>query len=302
MKMSGRRVEIALLCALLSISCAFAQDKFFDSNGVRIHYVEQGRGEPIVLVHGSRTTHRYWIVSHVMQNLAQDYRVIAFDARGTAKSDKPHDVKAYGREMGLDVIRLLDHLGIRKAHIVGYSMGAHVTAQLLTSHPERFITATLGAAAGLFRWDEQRAAGFEQDAAETERECVSRSQIHRLAPTDAPRPDEDEIRRRSARCMANPDIDRFAWAARMRSFGALAVTPAQITAIPVPTLGIVGSLDDYREDFAELKRLRPDMKVVVIEGATHGGQRGAIRRPEFVAAIREFVAPGRPVSSREGGL
>jgi pimeloyl-ACP methyl ester carboxylesterase len=297
MKLVRRRVELALLCALLSISSALADDRFFDSNGVRIHYVEQGSGKPIVLLHGSRTTHRYWIVSRVMQNLAQDYRVIAFDARGSAKSDKPHDVKAYGREMGLDVIRLLDHLGIRKAHIVGYSMGAHVTAQLLTSHPERFITATLGAAAGLFRWDKERAAGFEQEAAETERECVSRSQIHRLAPADAPRPDDDAIERRSARCMARPDIDRFAWAARMRSFGDLAVTPAQMTAIPVPVLSIVGSLDDYLEDFAALKRLRPDMKMVVIDGATHGGQRGAIRRPEFVAAIREFLAAGRSLPS-----
>lgn len=283
----------ALFCVLLASATAATEGTYFDSNGVHIHYVEQGGGEPIVLVHGSRTTHRYWIVSRVMPDLARDYRAIALDLRGTGKSDKPRDPQAYGREMGRDVIRLLDHLGIQRAHIVGYSMGAHITAQLLSSHPERFITATLGAAAGLFQWDTERAARIAQQAAETERECVSRSQIYRLAATDAPKPDEDEIKRRSARCMANPAIDRFAWAARMRSFGELAVTPAQVRAISVPVMGVVGSLDDYRQDFDALQRLRPGMRVVVIEGATHGGRRGAIRRPEFVSAIREFIGGAR---------
>ena len=111
-----------------------AEDRFFDSAGVRIHYIEQGAGEPVVLIHGYTVDlNEQWIATGVFPALASSYRVIALDARGHGLSDKPHERSAYGPEMGLDIVRLLDHLGIRRAHIVGYSMGAHIVAQL--DHP-----------------------------------------------------------------------------------------------------------------------------------------------------------------------
>ena len=116
-----------------------------------------------------------------------------------------------------------------------------------------------------------RLAGAEQEASERERECVSRSQIYRLAPTNGPKPDEEEIKRRSAACMADPNQDRFALAALARSRKDGVITPAQVSAVTVPTLGVVGSLDGYLADFQELNKLRPDVKLVVIDGATHGG-------------------------------
>ena len=283
-------VVVAALVLLFVPFVAVSQDKFFDSQGVRIRYVEQGAGTPIVLIHGDGSTLDSWIDSGVLPDLAKNYRVIAFDARGSGMSAKPHDVKAYGREMSMDVIRLLDHLGIQKAHVIGYSMGAHITAQLLTMHPERFITATLGGAAGRWHWDDERNARAEQEASERERECVSRSQIYRLAPTNAPKPDEEAIRRLSAACMANPNEDRFASAARTRAQKDQLITPAQIARITVPTLAIVGTLDGYLSDFNELKKMRQDVKLVVIDQATHGGPRGASLRPEFIRAIREFLA------------
>ena len=127
---------------------------------------------------------------------------------------------------------------------------------------------------------------------------MSRSQIYRLAPTNGPKPDEEEIKRRSAACMADPNQDRFALAALARSRKDGVITPAQVSAVTVPTLGVVGSLDGYLTDFQELKKLRPDVKLVVIDGATHGGERGAMRRPEFIAAVREFIASNRTASSR----
>jgi pimeloyl-ACP methyl ester carboxylesterase len=293
-----RNAGVAILSLLLVAATGLAQDQFFDSNGVRIRYVEQGSGDVIVLIHGNGSTLKSWIDVGVLPNLAQDYRVMALDARGHGQSGKPHDVNAYGREMGLDVVRLLDHLGIRRAHIVGYSMGADITAQLLTTHAERFLSATLGGAAGRFRWTDEQAAGAEQEASERERECVSRSQIYRLAPTNGPKPDEEEIKRRSAACMADPNQDRFALAALVRSRKDSVITPSQVAAVKVPTLGVVGSLDGYLTDFQELKKLRPDVKLVVIDGATHVGERGAMRRPEFIAAVREFIASNRTTSSR----
>jgi pimeloyl-ACP methyl ester carboxylesterase len=109
-------------------------DRFFDSNGVRIRYVEQGQGPPVVLMHGyTGNLERHWINPGVFANLANDYRVIAVDCRGHGKSGKPTSPRAYGAEMGKDIIRLLDHLKIRRAHIVGFSMGAIIAGHLLTA-------------------------------------------------------------------------------------------------------------------------------------------------------------------------
>ena len=284
------RHAATMACLVLWPGLALAQDQFFDSNGVRIRYTDRGTGEVVVLIHGNGGSLQGWIDSGVLPSLARDYRVVALDARGHGKSGKPHDAKAYGREMGLDVVRLLDHLGIRRAHIVGYSMGAAITAHLLTSHAERFITATIGGATGRFRWTAEDTARAEKEAAEKERECVSRTQIFRLAPVNQPKPSEEEIQKRSAACMADSNQDRFALAALSRASKDLAITPAQVGAVKVRTLGVVGSLDGYLSDFQELKKLRPDLKLVVVDGATHGGDRGAMRRPEFLAAVREFIS------------
>lgn len=116
-------------------------NQYFDSNGVRIHYVEQGAGEPVVLVSGPGAPLEAWIDTGAFQ---LPYHVIALDCRGEGLSGKPHDPRAYGRETAEDVVRLLDHLHIPKAHIVGYATGAYITAYVLKSHPERFLTAALG--------------------------------------------------------------------------------------------------------------------------------------------------------------
>jgi hypothetical protein len=81
---------IALMPALVS-----GQDRFFDSNGVTIRYVDQGSGEPVVFVHGfSSNIETAWITPGVFSNLAKDHRVIALDLRGRGKSDKPRNALA----------------------------------------------------------------------------------------------------------------------------------------------------------------------------------------------------------------
>jgi pimeloyl-ACP methyl ester carboxylesterase len=275
-------------------------DKFFDANGIRIRFVEQGSGEPVVLHHGLGGTLQSWIDSGVFHKLAVDHRVIALDARGHGKSDKPHDAVQYGREMALDVVRLLDHLSIKRAHIVGYSMGAGITSQLLTLHPDRFLTATLGAAAGRFAWtpDDQRLA--EQEADEREKECVSRALIYRLAPTNEPKPGEAEIQKRSKACFADATQDRFAIAALMRARGQTVIEPAKAAAVTVPTLGIVGDLDPALAGLQELKGIRPALQLVVIKGAVHSSAdpRGAMRSPQFITSLRAFIASHRAGSTR----
>jgi pimeloyl-ACP methyl ester carboxylesterase len=102
----------------------FKTGEFFEANGVRLHYVVVGHGTPVILVHGLAFNHAAeWKLPRIFQRLSQQYRVIALDNRGHGKSDKPYDPAQYGLELVDDVVRLMDHLGIARAHVVGYSLG-----------------------------------------------------------------------------------------------------------------------------------------------------------------------------------
>ena len=287
MKLTFRFAVVLLMAAMSSL--AFGQDlqdKFFDSNGVRIRYIEQGAGETVVLIHGyGSTAEGNWILPRVFQQLAKNYRVIALDCRGFGKSDKPHDVKQYGREMALDIVRLLDHLKVQKAHIVGYSMGGGITLKLLTMKPERFLTATLGGTAGRFALSSEELRQIEQMATEMEKGSV-RTLILSVWPTDQPKPTEEEIKKREA---AYAGQDLVALAAVRRSNVDQVVTEKQVAAIKVPTICIVGNADSRLVNVDKLKKGMPKLKVVTIEGATHSGERAAVGRPEFIQALQEFL-------------
>ena len=294
MRFLVRYVTAAILALVCLPANGFGEDKFFDSSGVSIRYIDQGTGKPIVLVHGFGDSVEIWVARGVLQDLVKDYRVIALDMRGHGKSGKPHDPKAYGREMALDIVRILDHLDIDRAHIIGYSLGGMMTSQLLTLHPERFLTATLVAGTGLLQWTPVMERNAEQEASERERECVSRTMIYRYSPPGLPKPSEENIKAQSGACFADPNHDRFAMAAVVRSRKDQVITPAQVSAVTVPTLGIVGSLDAFQQArLRDLKRLRPDLTLVIVDGATHSGERGILRRVEFMTIVREFIAANR---------
>lgn len=115
---------------------------FTGSDGTVFHYVEQGQGTPVILIHGlTSSAVGNWFNTGVGQRLAKTNRVIALDMRGHGQTGKsPEGSKG---TMINDVIELMDHLKIQKAHIGGYSMGGATTAGLLKAAPERFITASL---------------------------------------------------------------------------------------------------------------------------------------------------------------
>ena len=296
-------VRLLLVVALVGLPfTGFAQtplqDKFFDSNGVSIRYVEAGSGEPVVLAHGNGGSLATWVDSGILSNLSKDYRVIAFDARGHGKSGKPHDSKMYGREMPLDTVRLLDHLGIKKAHIVGYSMGGSLTSLLLTLQPDRFLTATLVAGSGTLQWTTALAERAEQEASERERECISRSLMQRLLPPNTPMPTEEQLQAQSKTCMANASQDRFALAALARGGVDRVISPAAAAGVSVPTLGIVGTRDPNLAGLQNLKKMRPSIDLVTVDGATHGGATGIVNRPELVANLRQFISTHRSSGTR----
>jgi pimeloyl-ACP methyl ester carboxylesterase len=289
------KLHVAIAAALVCLAStqAFAADdgKYAEFDGVKIHYIDRGKGEPIVLLHGGTSSLDSWVRTGVVANLEKDFRVIAFDARGSGRSSKPHDPKAYGRQQALDVPRLLDALKLDRAHIVGFSLGSSTVAQLLTLAPQRFLTATQAAGAGRSP-EAANDPRIAVEASEIEKSCISRSRLYRQAPPNA-KPTEEEYRRREAQCRADADFDQYSVAASLRGYHDQAVTADEMRAVKVPTLGIVGTLDHTLKEMQELKQLRPDMKFVLLEGVSHTGPTGIQGRPELVTAIRDFIASQR---------
>ncbi|REJ84628.1 MAG: alpha/beta hydrolase [Acidobacteria bacterium] len=220
----------------------------FDSDGVGIHYRLSGPtgAEPVLLIHGYRAAGSL-NWSATERLLAERYRVITIDNRGHGKSDKPEDPAAYGRAMVRDQVRLLDHLGVDSAHVAGYSMGGMIALRMLVDHPERVRSAAI---CGM---------GWTRDDEATRRRYAESE--------DAP---EDPVHR-----------------AVYRAFGDLGISREQLEAIEVPMVAIVGDQDGlYEGSVVPLREVRPDVPLVLVEGASH---MTAPMKPAFREALAEWL-------------
>jgi pimeloyl-ACP methyl ester carboxylesterase len=290
---------LTLLCGLLvlpSVACG-AEEKSFDSNGVKIHYLVEGRGEPVLLIHGFTVNiQSQWAAPGILKALAKDYRVIAFDNRGHGKSDKPHDPKQYGMEMVEDAVRLLDHLKIKKAHVVGYSMGATIACKLLVTHPDRLLSVTLGGSGGVC--EGAVPPRYEVLAKSLEEGKGFGPLIEALIPAGRPKPTPEQVAEINRRLAAANDTEAFA--AVSRGLKNLAVSDAKLKANRVPTLALIGEIDPLKKGVDELKDRLANLRVVMIEGADHIT---AFARPEFLKVLKEFLAKNRqPKKVKEGAV
>jgi pimeloyl-ACP methyl ester carboxylesterase len=119
----------------------------FARDDVEIAFLDEGEGEPVVLVHGFASTKEVnWVAPGWVATLTRaGHRVIALDNRGHGVSTKLYDPAAYhSAAMAEDVRALLDHLGLQRADVMGYSMGARNTALLALAHPDRVRSVILG--------------------------------------------------------------------------------------------------------------------------------------------------------------
>jgi pimeloyl-ACP methyl ester carboxylesterase len=113
--------------------------------GVSLYYEEVGQGTPLVFVH--EFAGDCWSWRPQVQFFSRRYRTIAFSARGYPPSDVPLDVKAYSQQQAADDIKgVLDHLGIRQAHVCGLSMGGYATLHFGLSYPERALSLVVAGA------------------------------------------------------------------------------------------------------------------------------------------------------------
>ncbi len=111
-------------------------------NGVRLYYEEAGKGIPIIWVHEFADDLRGWEAQ--MQHFSRRYRCIAYNARGYPPSDVPKSASLYSQAIATDdIANVMRHLKIRKAHIIGCSMGAYATLHFALRYPRMAISCTV---------------------------------------------------------------------------------------------------------------------------------------------------------------
>jgi pimeloyl-ACP methyl ester carboxylesterase len=277
--------SLALLLAC-SAGAGKAEDFSFDSAGVRIRYIAEGQGEPVLLIHGfALDLDINWQQPGIVKQLAGRYRVIAMDNRGHGQSGKPHEAGAYGMEMAEDAIRLMDHLKIGKAHVAGYSLGGRIASILLTEHPDRCLTATVAGAG----WVDARATREREDLTVRIAESLEQGKgigplVLSLTPRNVTPPTPEQMEALNKSLLARNDP--LALAAVMRGTGPLQAREAKLRANKLPVLVVAGELDPRREDAEALAGITPNSKLAIIPGANH---MTAFARPAFIKELEAFL-------------
>jgi pimeloyl-ACP methyl ester carboxylesterase len=237
-----------------------------------------------VLIHGfAASAQLNWGMPGIIDALAKNYHVIALDNRGHGKSGKPHEAEKYGINMVDDVVRLLDHLKIDEAHIVGYSMGGFITTKLITSHPERISSAVIGAA-GWHEDAEERLQLTDEIADSLEAGTGIAPLMKALTPEGQPVPSDEQLKATSTMLMLMNDPK--ALAAAMRGMRNLNVTRTELENNKVPALSIIGGIDPLKDGVDELALVMSNLKVEVIEGADH---MTAINNPKLIRSIQDHL-------------
>jgi uncharacterized protein (TIGR03067 family) len=261
----------------------------FDSNGVNITYLERGKGEAVVLLHGFSASIGSWWETDVRIELNKEFRVIVPALRGHGRSDKPTDVKKYGAEIAEDVIRLLDHLKIKKAHVVGYSWGSSVAGKLLVSHPDRLLSVTFGGGGPNFRPSKAFTEAIEATIESLEQGKGIAPMVIAFTPDGQPKPSPAQAAFMSRMAFGDRDLkEQQALAALLRSGKELAVTEERLKANRIPVLFVYGSREaaPFKEGITEALKVIPAAKVMVVEKGDHAS---TATSAEFRTTVMEFL-------------
>jgi pimeloyl-ACP methyl ester carboxylesterase len=249
----------------------------FRSDGVGIAYLDYkpqagDRNEPVVLIHGFASTHAVnWLFTKWRDTLVDDGReVVMYDLRGHGRSEKLYDPQAYGFDaFADDTLRLMDHLGIARADIMGYSLGGRIATHFAIAHPERTRSLILGGVGVSLVANSALPSGL---AEAMEAEQIEDIDDHGL-----------KIFRGFAESTRS-DLRALAACARgaRRSFEA-----ADLVKVEAPTLVCVGTRDEVAGDPHPLAPLFRDAHIVDIPGRDHNR---AVGDRVFKQAVLEFLA------------
>lgn len=282
-------LTLIFLCWIASVS-ACAEDSYFDSHGVKVHYVTVGSGEPVILIHGWMADATMWgrdAKGNAAPKAPEGFEMIAIDCRGHGKSDKPHDPSQYGPEMAEDVVRLLDHLKIKKAHLLGYSMGAYIAGMVAAKHPGRVLSMIYASQAPLIlgpKWTSAREVDVFVDCVEKGKDLGE--YYIEITQGGQKKPTLEQANAAAKFMFAGKDLK--ALAAVGRSFKDMQVKAEDLRQCKAPTLFMYGGNegDGVKNDVAIARKALGRGDVKVIEGANH---MTTLMKPEFGLAIVEFL-------------
>ncbi|MFC7051388.1 alpha/beta fold hydrolase [Hansschlegelia quercus] len=226
----------------------------FQSDGLELAYRDEGEGDPILLIHGfASSIDVNWSGTGWIDLLKADgRRVVAIDNRGHGHSEKLYDPAFYGADvMAGDAIALLDHLDIERADVMGYSMGARITALLAIRKRERLRSAILGGMGeGMLRG------------------APSADAIGEGLLADDPEDISNPMAKMFRRFADATKSDRRALSACMRAQRSL-VNEAMLATIDTPTLIAVGTEDEVSGDLDKLVALIPGAEALPIPRRDH---------------------------------
>jgi len=244
----------------------------FLSDGITLAYEIFGEGRPILLIHGFASNIEInWVATGWVDTLVgAGYRVIAIDNRGHGKSQKLYDPNLYfAHEMADDAARLLDHLGLTRVPVLGFSMGARIAAFLALRHPERVVCAIMGG----------MGMNLVTGLADSEA-IISALTAENLSDVT------DKSGRQFRIFAEHSKADRAALAACMIS-SREPMSQADVRRIAAPALVAVGAADDMAGSPEDLARLLPHGEAVVIPKRDHMRSTGDA---EFKKAALAFLA------------
>lgn len=247
--------------------------QYLDLDGMHLYYEVHGDGPPLVLLHGGVLTIEHCF-GPLVGLLAEHHRVIALELQGhghTADVEREPSLAAFAG----DVVALLDHLGVERADVLGYSLGGLVGFELAVRHPERVRRLVLAAA-------HARDDGYHPEISDPEAMGVS---------TRLPSEADFEAMHAAYRAVA-PDPDGFfPFLERMQPVvhGFTGWTDDELRGISSPVLLIVGDHDFIRlEHIVEVHALIPEAQLAVLPGTTH---MQVIRRTDLLLPMVEaFLA------------
>lgn len=248
--------------------------KQFNSAGVDIAYLDTGASTekpPVLLIHGfASNVETNWVNTGWVDFLSKaGYRVVALDNRGHGQSQKLYELTDYGAPlMAEDARRLLDHLGIGRAHVIGYSMGARIAAFLALAHPDRVDHVVFG---GLGINMVRGLAGTGPIARALEAQSVE---------------DVTNPTARTFRVFAEQTkSDLKALAACIRSARA-PITAEMVSELAAPVFVAVGETDVIGGSAADLAKLIPGARGFTIPGRDHNR---AVGDKSFKAEVLAFL-------------
>jgi pimeloyl-ACP methyl ester carboxylesterase len=244
----------------------------FHNGAVEIAYLDEGEGDPIVLVHGFASSKNVnWVYPTWVSDLRKDgRRVVALDNRGHGESEKLYDPAQYSiPAMASDALALMDHLDIARADVMGYSLGARIAAWLGLKQPARLRSAILGGI-GIAMIEgggpgENVATALEAPTLEDVTDPVGRT-FRAFA---------DQTR-----------SDRLALAACLRGSRGL-MAREEAASIAVPVLIAVGTVDEVAGSAEALGKIIPGSEVLDIPNRDH---MRAVGDKVYKAGVADFLS------------